>query len=1367
MKKVAKRCGLISLILLMCLSFMMIFSACKDDEKKSLTLTFKVGEENYAAMPVDYNDFSLPEAPVKEGYTFEGWYWDDGEWEKPFTKETMRDMVTSGYVSVYAKFSMDVYTITYETNGGTHNNPNTYTVEQAVALTEAEKPGYNFAGWYLDENQVSEITKGQTGNITLRAKWDKATYSIIYTDTKGCENVNTASYQIDSDTIVLHSLDKEGFLFNGWFLGEERITEIPSGSYGDITLRADWIELQYKLTFAGVNDFVEQDFTEYHFDDDKVLLKDVQKDGYTFQGWYIDDQKVTGIPLHTTGNIIVRAEWEIIEYAISFTGVENAVNENVETYNIESGKIVLNDPIKEGYSFVGWFIDDVETNEVLAGSMGNVSFEARWELVTYFITYGNINGAEMESVYDTYNTESETELKVPTKTGFLFNGWTKDGVLVSKIERGTIGNIVLEARWISVHYKLIYKGVEDIIGQEYYTYIPDTDSLVLNTLTKEGHTFEGWYIGETKVTELPITTEGEVVLEARWSLTDYVIRYNGVEGAINNNVNSYKITTGNIIFNKPQKNGYKFVGWFDGENEITEIPSGSVGDVTIEARWTVIEYVITYSNTKNAENNNSTIYTVVSDTILLEDVYKDGYEFEGWFDGENRVTEVATGSFGNMVLEAKWSIIEYSIVFEAGADAIFDNITKYTVETGKIELNDAERKGYTFDGWYKDGDKITEIAAGSFGDIIIEAKFTIIEYTIIFGGIEGATHNNTVNIYTVESDKIVFEDAEKRGYNFEGWFNGNDKVTEIPVGSIGDIVLEARWTLIEYEITFDGVNGATNNNTTKYTVESDTIVFEDAEKKGYTFDGWYKDGDKITEIVAGSIGDIIIEAKFTIIRYNIIFDGVEGATNGNVTVYTVEDRIVLKDPSYEGRTFAGWFDGDRLITEIPSGSIGELHFTAKWVVNINGSVYKAGTDYDLGNSTSIENVVITISGNGIYKQTQSDGTGNYSFNGLPMGEYTLGFEKEGCIRVTITITVEVHTIKYIYMDVDQSSTINGTVLRADSDNNISNNTKISGATVCLTKQSGTNTLTFSTVSDSNGKYQFTGLTAGIYLISITKSGYIAAEQYILVEERAQIVQNMSLEIIAESSESVTGGASGMVYDASVQGNVGVSGLTLILREGINNIAKGEILGRYTTSTNGEYSITGLRPSNYTIVVKDERTLANEDSRYTDSYFNIKVLGNTVIDGQNGSVVAKINVDELKIVLEWGSSPSDLDSHLTGPTASGGRYHVYYSNKVSGNAELDRDDTDSYGPETITVTLDEEGVYRYSVHDYSNQSSSSSKGIANSNATVKVYSGSKLLYTFYAPDEVGTLWTVFEYDTETKTIVPINSMTNQSNSGNVS
>jgi hypothetical protein len=82
----------------------------------------------------------------------------------------------------------------------------------------------------------------------------------------------------------------------------------------------------------------------------------------------------------------------------------------------------------------------------------------------------------------------------------------------------------------------------------------------------------------------------------------------------------------------------------------------------------------------------------------------------------------------------------------------------------------------------------------------------------------------------------------------------------------------------------------------------------------------------------------------------------------------------------------------------------------------------------------------------------------------------------------------------------------------------------------------------------------------------------------------------------------------------------------------------------------------------------------------------------------------------QVVLQWGERPSDLDSHMTGPdsTDASGRFHMYYGSRGSLSqapyCALDTDDTSSFGPEITTIVRSSAGRYRFSVHNYSGQSS---------------------------------------------------------------
>ncbi|EMH4161417.1 tetratricopeptide repeat protein [Pluralibacter gergoviae] len=129
------------------------------------------------------------------------------------------------------------------------------------------------------------------------------------------------------------------------------------------------------------------------------------------------------------------------------------------------------------------------------------------------------------------------------------------------------------------------------------------------------------------------------------------------------------------------------------------------------------------------------------------------------------------------------------------------------------------------------------------------------------------------------------------------------------------------------------------------------------------------------------------------------------------------------------------------------------------------------------------------------------------------------------------------------------------------------------------------------------------------------------------------------------------------------------------------------------------------------------------------------------------------LDSMRVVLGWGSSPYDLDSHMV---YQGN--HIFFSRKSGENGKLDVDDIDGYGPETVTLSRRENGKsYIYAVHDYSDKDEPATKNLSRSEAKVFVYVGESLVRTYYVPKtQSGNLWTVFKVD-ENGAIEDINSI----------
>jgi len=336
-----------------------------------------------------------------------------------------------------------------------------------------------------------------------------------------------------------------------------------------------------------------------------------------------------------------------------------------------------------------------------------------------------------------------------------------------------------------------------------------------------------------------------------------------------------------------------------------------------------------------------------------------------------------------------------------------------------------------------------------------------------------------------------------------------------------------------------------------------------------------------------------------------------------------------------------------------------------------------------------------------------------------------------------------------------SATVNNGILAGTVKDAVAK-TALSGATIKVYSQGGS--LLTTLVSDANGNYSTTLVPASGYRVECSKDGYLSVN-YEGITIDVGVTKTLETILQIDTQHSGGGTVSGKITDSTT--GAGIGNVTINLRRGIN-VSSGTIVKTATTDTAGNYHIVDLDAGQYT----GEAIKAN----YVTGYFTITSIGGLTTGNQNGSVSpANLTGEGIRIQLTWGENPSDLDSHLTGPDGAGGRFHVYFSNQsFSFNnekiADLDVDDTTSYGPETVTIYKQISGVYRYSVHDYTNAGTTAISALANSGAKVVVYRGNQIVNTFNVPNSPGTLWTVFEVTGNT--ITAINTMSYEGDAGNI-
>lgn len=287
---------------------------------------------------------------------------------------------------------------------------------------------------------------------------------------------------------------------------------------------------------------------------------------------------------------------------------------------------------------------------------------------------------------------------------------------------------------------------------------------------------------------------------------------------------------------------------------------------------------------------------------------------------------------------------------------------------------------------------------------------------------------------------------------------------------------------------------------------------------------------------------------------------------------------------------------------------------------------------------------------------------------------------------------------------------------------------------------------FTTTTDENGNYSFTFTEFGTFHFVASGDGLMEMDLGTIPVTEHTTTTFEAVPVLSEAEVGANYFVAGQVVDVTT-GN-GVANVSVEIRSGFGSTS--DIIATVSTDASGNYSAP-LSRGYYTATFKAEG--------YVDYVKNV-ISAKNPVQRNNVQLTSTLREDvDLRVVLTWGENPSDLDSHITGVTENNSNlFHVYFGNKkyLEDGREvvsLDVDDVTSYGPETVTVIkVDNDIDYRYSVLDFSHQTPDDTL-LANSGATVNVYQGSQLVYTYSVPSGVGYIWNVF--DIVDGAIVPLN------------
>ena len=362
-------------------------------------------------------------------------------------------------------------------------------------------------------------------------------------------------------------------------------------------------------------------------------------------------------------------------------------------------------------------------------------------------------------------------------------------------------------------------------------------------------------------------------------------------------------------------------------------------DITLYAKWTTVEYSITYDlngGTNNASNPAS--YTIETSTIILQNPTKAGHSFVKWTEGST----IVLGSTGNKTFTAEWTINQYTYTFydEDGTTVIKSATVDYG--TNIIAPADPTKAAtqqytYTFSSW------TPAVPATITDNISFAATYssTVNQYTVTFVDWNGTTLK-TENV-DYGSAATAPADPTRTGYTFAGWQGDFTNIVE-------NVEIRTHYNPIEYTVRF--------NNNAGYGTMADQMFVYDIEqvlsannfsRTGYTFAGWntefdgtgtaFTDAQTALNLTSAQGTTIVLYAQWAAIilpEFEINFElNYSGATAPNsITVKQGEKILSLPTPDRAGYDFIGWFTQDGL--EVKSGDDfdfnRDISLFAKWEV---------------------------------------------------------------------------------------------------------------------------------------------------------------------------------------------------------------------------------------------------------------------------------------------------------------------------------------------------------------------------------------------------------------------------------------------------
>ena len=807
---------------------------CKVLYHDNAILNFNLGEAE-GAIPSPLEGPIISSLPTMNinGYEFIGWF-DEANNEITTPYKILKDE------TAYAHWKKNEYNITLK-DGDKIISSSTLAFKATFNTKDLQKDGFTFNGWYNGNTRVI-LPLTVTSDLTLTAGWKVKEYKVILMDS---DNVVLSEDVKENNSISLPSLTKEGYTFKGWKDSNGNYYNSVYTIKADTVLYADWTINQYTVNFVSDGTIVSSNI--YNFN---TVINPISiiKEGYHLDGWYSNNTQVN-FPLTVRNNLTLDANWIINQYTINFISNGKVVDTQVVNY---SGSFVLPTVQREGYEFIGWF--DVNDNLVDYSYQikENTTFVAKWDADDYYIRLVDGNEIISEEYFDYETTINLPEL---TKEGYTFNGWYAQNGSKSNNTITVTNNLTLYANWTKVlnTYTISF---DDLYGEKIDPLTVSEGDFIteLPVLTKEGYEFGGWHTSEGEEIVLPYTVTKSETFYSYWGIHEYTIT---ISDSLHLDLRTEVVPYGTVVNLETLKDNfeYKFLGWYVDNQKVSSVTITK--DTFVFAEWEKKIYTLTL---KDGTSSLTTLTGDYNSTVQLPELTKEGYTFNGWYNSSGTKVNNTYTISKNETLNAKWTKVEenYTVYFNSNNSKVKNPDTLTT--KGTIKLPTLSCEGYDFLGWETPEKTIVNSSYNVTKNVTLIAKWQIKTYTLKL-----TNGNNTEITQVSHGQTYTLPTLTKEGYTFDGWYNGNAKVTSVIVTS--NLNLVAKWSPRIYTIKFYDGSKVINTISIKH---GETFSLPTLTKEGYTFIGWYtSDNKKFSQNTVTA--NVNLYAKFEIKKFKVTF----------------------------------------------------------------------------------------------------------------------------------------------------------------------------------------------------------------------------------------------------------------------------------------------------------------------------------------------------------------------------------------------------------------------------------------------------------------------------------------------------------------